>query len=68
MVFFEYSLCPWDYAAASIIIWEAGGKIACVNLPEWTHTKKCGIIAGSKKTFAELKPIVEANYQVNSKL
>ena len=23
--FFEYSLCPWDYAAASLIITEAGG-------------------------------------------
>ncbi len=27
-LFFEYSLCPWDYAAGSLLVTEAGG-IAC---------------------------------------
>ncbi|MBQ4308691.1 MAG: inositol monophosphatase, partial [Lachnospiraceae bacterium] len=26
-LFFELRLCPWDYAAASVIIEEAGGKV-----------------------------------------
>ena len=29
--FFEYSLCPWDYAAASLIITEAGGYISTLE-------------------------------------
>ena len=30
-VFFEYSLCPWDYAAGSLIITEAGGHISTLT-------------------------------------
>ncbi len=30
-VFFEYSLCPWDYAAGSLIITEAGGHISTLE-------------------------------------
>ena len=26
-VFFEYSLCPWDYAAGSLLVCEAGGGV-----------------------------------------
>lgn len=27
-LFFEYSLCPWDYAAGSLIVTEAGGYVS----------------------------------------
>ena len=30
-VFFEYNLCPWDYAAGSLIITEAGGHITTME-------------------------------------
>ena len=30
-VFFEYNLCPWDYAAGSLIITEAGGRITTME-------------------------------------
>ena len=30
-VYFEYKLRPWDYAAASLIIKEAGGKITTIS-------------------------------------
>ena len=30
-LFFEYSLCPWDYAAGSLIITEAGGVISTLD-------------------------------------
>lgn len=30
-VFFEYSLCPWDYAAGSLVITEAGGYISTLE-------------------------------------
>lgn len=29
--FFEYSLCPWDYAAASLMITEAGGYVSSLD-------------------------------------
>lgn len=30
-VFFEYNLCPWDYAAGSLLITEAGGHISTLE-------------------------------------
>lgn len=30
-VFFEYSLCPWDYAAGSLIVTEAGGHTSTLE-------------------------------------
>ena len=30
-VFFEYSLCPWDYAAGSLLVCEAGGRICTLE-------------------------------------
>lgn len=30
-VFFEYSLCPWDYAAGSLIVTEAGGHVSTLE-------------------------------------
>lgn len=30
-VFFEYSLCPWDHAAGSLIVTEAGGYISTLE-------------------------------------
>ena len=30
-VFFEYSLCPWDFAAGSLIITEAGGRVCALD-------------------------------------
>lgn len=29
--FFEYSLCPWDFAAGSLIITEAGGRVCALD-------------------------------------
>ena len=29
--FFEYSLCPWDYAAGSLLITEAGGAVSTLE-------------------------------------
>ena len=30
-VFFEYSLCPWDYAAGSLLVEEAGGAVCTLE-------------------------------------
>ena len=29
--FFEYSLCPWDYAAGSLLVTEAGGAACAIT-------------------------------------
>lgn len=46
-VFFEYRLSPWDYAAASLIIEEAGGVITQFDGTPITLGKPCSILAGN---------------------
>ena len=47
-VFFEYSLCPWDYAAASLLVTEAGGEICTMEEKPLPVTERCGIWASGK--------------------
>lgn len=46
-LYFEYLLSPWDFAAASLVVTEAGGVITDLqgNAPD--YTKPCGIIAAN---------------------
>lgn len=53
-VFFEYRLSPWDYAAASLIIEEAGGVISQMDGSAITLDKPCPIIAGNPVSHGEL--------------
>lgn len=52
-MFFELSLFPWDYAAASIIIEEAGGIITDRNGNKPPLHKRTEIYAGNKKVYKE---------------
>ncbi len=45
-VFFEYLLSPWDFAAGSLLIAEAGGMISQMDGSPVTYDKPCSIIAG----------------------
>ena len=45
-VFFEYSLCPWDYAAGSLIITEAGGHVSTLGGP-LVLTERCSVWASN---------------------
>lgn len=49
--FFESLLSPWDYAAAAIILAEAGGKIGTAGNRPVTFEKKQPILAGSPRIF-----------------
>lgn len=49
--YFEKRLKPWDYAAASLILTEAGGKICDWANNEIQFDTESGIIAGSPKAF-----------------
>ncbi len=46
-VYFELKLMPWDYAAASLIIQEAGGKITTIDGEKIQYSNPTSIIASN---------------------
>ena len=48
-MYFEYLLSPWDFAAASLILTEAGGVIADLNGNAPTCLHPSGIVAANNK-------------------
>lgn len=44
-LFFELKLSPWDYAAGSLIVREAGGCVTTVEGGEITFDRPCSVIA-----------------------
>lgn len=46
-VYFELKLMPWDYAAASLIIQEAGGKITTISGEKIQYKNSTSIIASN---------------------
>jgi len=56
-LFFEYRLQPWDYAAASLILQEAGGKITTFDGTPIDYSKSCSIFARGKGILDEDFPI-----------
>lgn len=46
-VYFELKLMPWDFAAASLIIKEAGGKITTINGEEIQYDNPSSILASN---------------------
>ena len=55
--FFEYELCPWDYAAGSLLITEAGGKICTLDGKALVLNKKCSVWAGNAINFPILSEL-----------
>ena len=51
--FFELSLFPWDFAASSIIIEEAGGVITNHKKEKPTLDRRTPIFAGNKIAYNE---------------
>lgn len=59
-LYFEYLLSPWDFAAASLILTEAGGVITDLSGQPLTCTKPSGVIAGnSRENLEKLLEIVK---------
>lgn len=52
-IFFEYRLSPWDFAAGSIIIEEAGGIITDMSGSGLKFDSPSSILCGNKKAHAE---------------
>ena len=47
-VFFEYNLCPWDYAAGSLLVTEAGGAVCTLEGEALPVVRRCGIWASNR--------------------
>ncbi len=52
-MFFEVLLSPWDYAAASLIIEEAGGKVSTMERTKLPHLAPCSVIAANPVVYEE---------------
>lgn len=59
-IYVEMRLQPWDYAAASLVIEEAGGKITKCDGTPITIDEPCSILAGTSKSWAEGKAILDS--------
>lgn len=55
--YIELKLQPYDYAAASIIITEAGGVISQVNGDPITLDGPCSVLAGTQKAAGQIREI-----------
>ncbi len=58
-LYFEYLLSPWDYAAASLILTEAGGVITTDNYSEISYNRPNSIIAATNKALDDFKKVME---------
>lgn len=59
-LFFEYRVFPWDYAAASLVLTEAGGVIYGENEEKLVCDKPTPIVAANNRdNFVELNEIVK---------
>ena len=56
-VFFEYSLCPWDYAAGSLIVTEAGGHVSTLEGGPLPITQRCAVWASNDVNKDVLKEL-----------
>lgn len=58
-LYFEYLLSPWDYAAASLIVTEAGGCLSDLSGLEMPMTTPSGVLAAnSRESLEKLQQIV----------
>lgn len=58
-IYIEMRLQPWDYAAASLILEEAGGKITQCDGTPITIDEPCSILAGTSRSWGEGKEILD---------
>ncbi len=63
VAYIELLLQPYDYAAASVIIEEAGGVISTIDGWSITLDRGCSIVAGTPKAVEEVKAIYAKKYK-----
>ena len=47
-LYFELILSPWDYAAGSLLVQEAGGIVTTVEGEQLSFDKPCSVLARNK--------------------
>ena len=50
---FEARLCPWDHAAAGLIVTEAGGCVSRLSGAPVSLAGKCSVLAGAPRAWQE---------------
>ena len=65
-VFFEYSLSPWDYAAGTLLVREAGGKVELLNLPgeKLDFSKPAAVFSACATCFEQAREIALRAYKL----
>ena len=56
---YEFRLSPWDYAAASFIVAEAGGKFGAFDGEEFSYEHPIPFMAASAVCFEKMKDLLE---------
>jgi myo-inositol-1(or 4)-monophosphatase len=56
--FWEFGLSPWDMAAGTLLITEAGGLVGDLS-GETAYLKTGNIIAGAPKIFSQLLQVIQ---------
>ncbi len=57
--FYEASLAPWDFSAASLIIQEAGGLVGTTKEEIWGYEKSIPLIAGNEQNFHAIHTLIQ---------
>ena len=58
--FWEFGLSPWDIAAGSLLITEAGGLIGDLSGGE-SYMKTGNVVAGTPKVFAQMLQVIDSH-------
>jgi myo-inositol-1(or 4)-monophosphatase len=58
-IFFELRLRPWDYAAGSLIVKEAGGFVCSPLEKEMDYGKNLSILASNSLCFQDTQKIIK---------
>jgi myo-inositol-1(or 4)-monophosphatase len=62
--FYETRLCPWDYAAGSLIAREAGCEVTALDGSPLNYFAKCSVLAGSPTAYRQLLGVIrEGGYE-----
>ena len=61
--FYETPLAPWDTAAGSLLVEEAGGKVTNFKGEEFCPINDRGVIVSNKYLFNELFNLINENYK-----
>jgi myo-inositol-1(or 4)-monophosphatase len=58
--FWEFGLSPWDMAAGTLLITEAGGLVADLA-GESNYLESGNLVAGSPKIFSQLLQVIQSH-------